>query len=75
MFAPAYRSARVAYFGMKIQLWTLLLQTCVAVKAFDVALEALQRAQEIGLQFFRADAYYSVMKSAVVNKRLDLAIQ
>lgn len=60
---------------MKLQLWTLLLQTCVAVKAFDVALEALQRAQEIGLQFFRADAYYSVMKSAVVNKRLDLAIQ
>ncbi len=53
----------------------LLLQTCVSTKAFDVALEALQRAHEIGLQFFRADAYYAVMKGAVLNQQLDVAIR
>lgn len=51
------------------------MQKCVAVKAFDTALEALQRAQEIGLQFFRGDAYFAVMKGAVLNKQLDIAIK
>lgn len=51
------------------------MQKCVAVKAFDTALEALQRAQEIGLQFFRGGAYFAVMKGAVVNKQLDIAIK
>lgn len=51
------------------------MQACVAVKAFDTALEALQRAEELGLQFFRGDAYYAVMKGAVLNKQLDLAIK
>ena len=45
------------------------------MKAFDTALEALQRAQELGLQFFRGEAYYAVMKGAVLNKQLDLAIR
>ena len=51
------------------------MQRCVAVKAFDTALEALQRAQELGLQFFRGDAYFAVMKGAVLNKQLDIAIK
>lgn len=50
-------------------------QTCVKVKAFASALEALQRAQELGLQFFRADAYYAVMKGAALDRQLDLAIR
>ena len=50
-------------------------QACVAVKAFDTALEALQRAEELGLQFFRGDAYYAVMKGAVLNKQLDVAVK
>ena len=51
------------------------MQTCVKVKAFETALQALKRAQELGLQFFRADAYYAVMKGAVLNQQLDLAIK
>lgn len=51
------------------------MQACVAVKAFDTAHEALQRAEELGLQFYRGDAYYAVMKGAVLNKELDLAIR
>ena len=51
------------------------LQKCVEVQALPVALEALQRAEELGLQFFRADAYNSVMKGAVMNKQLDIAIR
>ncbi|KAL3163360.1 hypothetical protein ABBQ32_009749 [Trebouxia sp. C0010 RCD-2024] len=53
----------------------MFIEKCVAVKAFDTALEALQRAQEIGLQFFRGGAYFAVMKGAVVNKQLDIAIK
>lgn len=45
------------------------------MKAFDTALEALQRAEELGLQFYRGDAYYAVMKGAVLNKQLDVAIR
>ena len=51
------------------------MQTCISVKAFQSALEALQQADEIGLQFFRSDPYYAVMKGAVINKRLDIAIR
>ena len=53
----------------------LILQKCVEVQAFAVALEALQRAEELGLQFFRADVYHAVMKGAVMNKQLDIAIR
>ena len=45
------------------------------VRAFNVALEAFQRAEELGLQFFRADAYHAVMKGAVMNKQLDVAVR
>lgn len=51
------------------------LQTCNEVKAFDTALESLERAHELGLQFFRADAYYTTMKAAALNGRLDVAIK
>ena len=53
----------------------VVLQTCNAVKAYDTALEALQSAHELGLQFFRADMYYSTMKAAALDKRLDIAIK
>lgn len=51
------------------------MQKCVAARAFDTALEGLQRAQELGLQFFRGDSYYVVMKGAVLNKQLDVAMK
>ena len=53
----------------------ICLQKCVEVRAFNVALEAFQRAEELGLQFFRADAYHAVMKGAVMNRELDIAVR
>lgn len=53
----------------------LLITKCVEVRAFNTALEAFQRAEELGLQFFRADAYHAVMKGAVMNKQLDVAVR
>ncbi len=51
----------------------LTLQTCLSTKSYDVALEALQRAHELGLQFDNNDAYYKLMKVAITNGRLDIA--
>ena len=52
-----------------------MLQTCNAVKAFDTALKSLEQGHELGLQFFRADAYYSTMKAAALDGRLDITIK
>lgn len=51
------------------------MQTCNEVKAFDTALESLEQTNELGLQFFRADAYYSTMKAAALEGRLDVTIK
>lgn len=52
----------------------LTLQTCLSTKSYDVALEALQRVHELGLQFDNNfAAYYKVMKAAITNGRLDIA--
>lgn len=53
----------------------LMLQTCLSTKSYDVALEALQRAHELGLQFDNNDAYYKLMKVAITNGRLDIAMR
>ncbi|KAA6422265.1 MAG: hypothetical protein FRX49_07735 [Trebouxia sp. A1-2] len=48
--------------------------TCLSTKSYDVALEALQRVHELGLQFDNNfAAYYKVMKAAITNGRLDIA--
>ncbi|DBA95118.1 hypothetical protein WJX77_005434 [Trebouxia sp. C0004] len=51
----------------------LLITTCLSTKSYDVALEALQRAHELGLQFDNNEAYYKLMKIAITNGRLDIA--
>ena len=53
----------------------LTLQKCLSTKSHDVALEALQRVHELGLQFDNNDAYYKVMKVAITNGRLDIAMR